>query len=477
MPDGLVSWWAADGTAADLKGLNNASPSGLTYASGKVGQTFSFDGVNDWASLGDPSSLAFTASMTIEGWIQVNGIPTSSNFGTILFRGDNRGGMDPYQLVINPNGNLQFGINGTTAGASLEAPIATGQFVHVAATLDYATGVMRLYEDGVIVAETLTTARPFGPLDPTQNPGVGIGNSNYLANYNVPFNGLIDELSVYSRALSPGEVAGISSAGGDGKVKSANYFAADFPSVGEGPDGTTTTVTFNVRRVGSLAGAASVDWATANGTATAGLDYVSASGHLDFADGESQKTVQILVNGDNVAESDETVWLVLSTTTPGYAVGGGLATIVDDDAAVSVSDVVVTEGDPRFGSLGAFVSQAGNGGLTRSSGMTYGPDGNLYVGSLNTDEVLRYSGTTGAFLGAFVTAGSGGLDSPAMDGLIFRNNLLYVAGRDSNNVLRYDATTGAFVDTFIAPGSGGLLNPKGMEFCARRQPSGQQREQ
>jgi len=42
----------------------------------------------------------------------------------------------------------------------------------------------------------------------------------------------------------------------------------------------------------------------------------------------------------------------------------------------------------------------------------FGPDGNLYVSSEVTDEVLRYNGETGNFIDAFVTAGSGGLAGP-----------------------------------------------------------------
>ncbi len=49
--------------------------------------------------------------------------------------------------------------------------------------------------------------------------------------------------------------------------------------------------------------------------------------------------------------------------------------------------------------------------------MVFGPDGNLYVSARDTDEVLRYDGAIGAFLSAFVTAGSGGLNGPG--GLVF----------------------------------------------------------
>jgi hypothetical protein len=460
-----VSWWTGDTTAADLKGLNNATLTNVTYAAGEVGQAFSFNGTNSWAALGDPPSLAFTASFTIEGWIKVNGLPTNYNFGSIMFRGDDRGGLDPYQLVITKNGDLQFGINSTTSGAGVEAPVPMGQLVHVAATLDDGTGAMTLYENGAVVAQTTTPVRPFGPLDPTQQPGVGIGNSNALSNYDVPFNGLIDELSVYNRALTAGEVQGIYSAGSAGKIKTSTYIAADFPSVVEGPTGSMPTVTFTLQRVGNLSGQAIVNWTTADGTATAGTDYLAASGPLVFPDGVAQQTVTVTVIGNNTPQPNRTFQLLLTTSTPGYAVGMGQATIIDDDVGVSVADSTATEGDARIGqSLGAFVPQSNNGGLNRSTAMAWGPDGNLYVGSLNTNQVLRFDGTTGAFLGTFIDASTGlAADTPFMQGLQFRpDGKLYVLSRNTAEVQRFDATTGAFLDVFIPSGSGGLNGAKGM---------------
>jgi len=78
----------------------------------------------------------------------------------------------------------------------------------------------------------------------------------------------------------------------------------------------------------------------------------------------------------------------------------------------------------------------------------------LLVSSTETDSVLRYDATTGAFRGAFVAAGSGGLDQPRG---IARgpDGALYVASFFTDEVLRYDGTTGAFVDDFVAAGSGG----------------------
>src|SRR5262249_43057748 len=149
VPSGIVSWWTANGTANDFMGLNNATPIGLTYTAGEVGQAFSFDGSDDRAQIVDNPTLQFTTSMTIEGWIKVNAFPSGppDDHGEILFRGDDRGGLDPYSLSVEPNGTLNFQVtNANNSSASLAAPIATGQFIHAAGTLDDATGTMCLYE-------------------------------------------------------------------------------------------------------------------------------------------------------------------------------------------------------------------------------------------------------------------------------------------------------------------------------------------
>lgn len=78
---------------------------------------------------------------------------------------------------------------------------------------------MRLYVNGSIVAETITVIRPFRELDPNYNPGVGIGNTQGNSSYNHPFHGIIDELSVYDRALSENEIKAIFKVGNSGKCK------------------------------------------------------------------------------------------------------------------------------------------------------------------------------------------------------------------------------------------------------------------
>jgi len=124
------------------------------------------------------------------------------------------------------------------------------------------------------------------------------------------------------------------------------------------------------------------------------------------------------------------------------------------------SSPVLAAGPGTF--IADFVS-SGSGGMNNPTGLEFGPDGNLYVGSWGTDEVLRYDGTTGSFIDAFVSSGSGGMNNPT--GLEFGpDGNLYVSSYSTDEVLRYDGTTGSFIDAFVSSGSGGMNTPKDPEF-------------
>lgn len=102
-------------------------------------------------------------------------------------------------------------------------------------------------------------------------------------------------------------------------------------------DAGATTFSFQVSIVGTPAPSVSVDWATADGTATvAGADYLPASGRLTFtAGGPAAQTVAVQVTGDAADEADEAFAVLLSGATgPGAALGDGQGqgTITNDDA-------------------------------------------------------------------------------------------------------------------------------------------------
>lgn len=74
-PSGMVSWWPGDGTAEDIVGDNDGTlEGGATFAAGKVGQAFSFDGSGDFVSVPDEDVWTLgNAAFTIDLWANFNG--------------------------------------------------------------------------------------------------------------------------------------------------------------------------------------------------------------------------------------------------------------------------------------------------------------------------------------------------------------------------------------------------------------------
>jgi hypothetical protein len=95
------------------------------------------------------------------------------------------------------------------------------------------------------------------------------------------------------------------------------------------------TVTLSVERIGDSDGAVSVDFGSIDGTALAGLDYTSATGTLNWADGdESVKTFTVPIINDSLVEPDETFTVNLSAATGGVVIASpdiATVTITNDD--------------------------------------------------------------------------------------------------------------------------------------------------
>ncbi|MCA2636467.1 Calx-beta domain-containing protein, partial [Microcystis sp. M18BS1] len=122
-------------------------------------------------------------------------------------------------------------------------------------------------------------------------------------------------------------------------------------TVTEGDSGTTNAV-FTVSLSSAASTVVSVNYATANGTATAGTDYTAIpTTTLTFNPGETSKTITVAVNGDNQVELNETFFLNLSNlqgngSNVTLADNQGQGTINNDDSAsIAISDVTITEGN------------------------------------------------------------------------------------------------------------------------------------
>jgi serine protease len=120
-------------------------------------------------------------------------------------------------------------------------------------------------------------------------------------------------------------------------------YLEDAPVVLEGNAGTKTVV-FTARLSAAVAGPVTFDVATANGTASAGSDYVATTlSDLAIPAGQTSKTFTVTVNGDATAEPDETFTATISGVTGVDAIGRtASAVIVNDEATVLTNGVPLT---------------------------------------------------------------------------------------------------------------------------------------
>ena len=157
-------------------------------------------------------------------------------------------------------------------------------------------------------------------------------------------------------------------------------------------DAGTSTATMEVSLSEASGNPVSVAWATADGTATAGVDYVAASGIVTFPAGTTTQPIVVTILGDARDEPNETVVVTLSNASGAtLADPTGVLAIIDDDPApaLSVGDVTVTEGHTGFTAVSFPVSLSGASGravtvdfATVGGTATAGVDFGVVTGSL-----------------------------------------------------------------------------------------------
>lgn len=204
---GLLAWWRADGDGKDSVGKHDGDfPFGIRYGPGLSGKAFDFrrsyeiQNMLQRVSIPDSPDFQLSETFTLEVRIKPR------NFGGIvLLRGDDRPGFDTWQLDLITPGKISFNFdNAENKSAEILAPIPLNQWQHVVAIFD--RGTMKLYIDGGLAALAQTELRPNPILDSQHDPALGIGNTGGKR-YSIPFDGFIDDVRIYNRALSETEIA------------------------------------------------------------------------------------------------------------------------------------------------------------------------------------------------------------------------------------------------------------------------------
>ena len=203
-PSGLVAAYGFDEgsgtTTADRSGNGNTGTvSNTTWAgasAGKFGNALSFNGTNAWVTVASSSSLALTTGMTAEAW--VNPTALGNAWRTVLLK-EQTGNM-VYDLYANGSGGTKVPSSEVYVGGakmvSAASALAAGTWTHLAATFDGAT--LRIYVNGTQASQLAVS----GSIA-TSTGVLRIGGNSIWGEY---FSGLIDEVRVYNRALSAGEI-------------------------------------------------------------------------------------------------------------------------------------------------------------------------------------------------------------------------------------------------------------------------------
>jgi len=310
-----IDYVTGDNTAT--AGSDYTSTSGtLTFADGVMSQNFNVSVLDDSDYEGDE---VFFVSLSNPGGGASLGTPSTST----LTISDN----DP----VPPAGSLQFSADTYTVDESGPALVATvtrtgGSFGAV--TVDYVSsdGTATAGTDYSATSGTLSFAD--GDLNKTFNVPI-VDDATYEGDETFG----LDLSNVTGGAFSGAPMSATVTITENDPVPQAGslQFSGTSYSVGEGGIQAVVTVT----RTGGTSGQVTLDYATVDGSATAGSDYAATSATLIFDDGDTSKTFSVSITDDSTYEGDESFTVSLSNATGGASLGTpGVATVtvVENDA-------------------------------------------------------------------------------------------------------------------------------------------------
>ena len=182
-------------TVRDASGLGNdgVASGGPARAAGHTSGGLSFDGGDDMVTVPSSASLSPTSAITVEAWVRPSQL--GGTWRTIALK-ERAGGMCWALYAHDASGAAAHVFTSAELRARGDA-LTTGTWTHLAMTYDGA--VLALYRDGALVASSFVS----GPIA-TSSGALRIGGNTI---WQEPFAGTLDDLRIYDRALSAGEIA------------------------------------------------------------------------------------------------------------------------------------------------------------------------------------------------------------------------------------------------------------------------------
>ena len=222
-PSGMVSWWGGDNNALDMIGGNNGTLMGnATYASGMVGQAFSFDGAEpNFVEIPNSAELNPSGAFSVDGWFYIDpaAVGNVGEIATLVAKSE--GSLsNGWSLYFDDRGStksLKFVLSSIVLA---ENAIPTANWYHITGVYNpSATPQATLYLNGVNIADSGSQTETVSP----NSLNVRIGAMYWTDQWhegNDRLNGKADEVEFFNRALSADEIIAIYNAGSAGKCRS-----------------------------------------------------------------------------------------------------------------------------------------------------------------------------------------------------------------------------------------------------------------
>ncbi|MBN2359942.1 MAG: LamG domain-containing protein [Deltaproteobacteria bacterium] len=207
----LVGYWSLD-DGDGLTAVDDSTYRGdgqlidmasAAWVDGVFGGALQFDGVDDHVDVPDHAGLDLTTAVTVEAWLYAHAVAPTPDWRTVVAK-DNAADFECYGILVEGDQRVvSFYVNdGGVAWAS--APLPVEQWTHVLGTYDVAAAAIAIYIDGELSSSGPLSASPVLTSD---SPLVIGGNTapggSYAPYY---FDGIVDEVRVWNRVLSPEEI-------------------------------------------------------------------------------------------------------------------------------------------------------------------------------------------------------------------------------------------------------------------------------
>ena len=503
---GLVAYYPFDGNASDMSGNgNHGTVHGATLGvdrHGAAGKAYSFDGVDDYIDLDDQD---FTSAVTFSLWVHFNSLTSYQSLIT-KYDGDTGQGDQSIarSLMLYKHGDHAFwwclSENGTVNSERFSPTTASaGQWYHLSSS--FGQGTAKIFLNGG--EEKAWDTGYTSIFQSNVHLVLGVTTNDFPAVGDLPFNGTLDEVRIYNRALSSAEVAALyqlestppnqppvfSPSSAPGATQDVSYrfdlnamdADGDYVSVNASPLPSWLSFTQEDANVTTFAGSGTQGSADGTGTAASFYkpsDLATDGEYLYVADNWNNKIRRVEISTGVVTTFAGSGSQGATDATGTGASFHNVTGITTDSTYLYVVDYNNHKIRKVEIATGVVTTLAGSGSQGSTDGVGTGASFNhpekittdgtyLFVADTNNHKIRKVVIATGevtTFAGSGTAGSTDGIGTNASfdrpSGLVTNGTFLYVTDRGTHKIRKIEIDTGQ-VTTLAGTGSPGSTDANG----------------